>query len=94
MSVGVAPLVGERFALRPGDPDATELTLVETAPSEAADPPAAGARRAFSIVFRGPLAPVLPQRIYPMRHDQLGAFELFIVPIRPDDQGMYEAVFT
>lgn len=48
-----------------------------------------------SIVMRGPLEPVLPQRIYDIEHPFLGDFELFIVPIGPDDSGMrYEAVFS
>jgi hypothetical protein len=51
-------------------------------------------REPFSIVFRGPLEPVLPQRIYRFEHEALGAFELFIVPIGTDESGMqYEAVF-
>ena len=37
----------------------------------------------------------LPQAIHRFNHDQLGAFELFIVPIRRDDPGFYyEAVFN
>ena len=49
----------------------------------------------FSILFRGPQEPLLPQRIYPFEHDQLGAFDLFIVPIRRDKNGLYyEAVFN
>ena len=49
----------------------------------------------FSLVFRGPLQPVLPQRIYPVEHAALGRFDLFIVPVRRDAQGLYyEAVFN
>jgi len=49
---------------------------------------------AFSIVFRG-ANPGLEQQIYHIKHDTLGAMELFIVPIGPDDEGMcYEAVFA
>jgi hypothetical protein len=33
----------------------------------------------------------LPQRIFRLEHAELGAFELFLVPIGP---GEYEAVFT
>ena len=47
------------------------------------------------MLFRGPLAPVMPQRIYPLAHETLGSLELFIVPIGPRDGGMvYEAIFT
>jgi len=52
-------------------------------------------REPFSIVFRGPRTPILPQRIYRVAHPEIGDFELFLVPIGPDEQGMrYEAVFT
>jgi hypothetical protein len=37
----------------------------------------------------------LEQRIYAVHHPALGAFDLFLVPIGPDGEGMrYEAVFT
>ncbi len=52
-------------------------------------------RRAFSVVFRGPLDAFVEQCICTVEHDELGAMELFLVPLGPDDQGMkYEAVFT
>jgi len=52
-------------------------------------------RAPFSIVFRGPRNVVLPQRIYEVEHDTIGAFPLFLVPIGPDQEGMlYEAIFT
>lgn len=52
-------------------------------------------RAPFSLIFRGPAEPILPQRTYPLRHDQLGAFELFIVPVGRDDAGTrYQAVFN
>ena len=48
----------------------------------------------FSLIFRGPRTPVLPQCIYTLAHAQLGTFDLFLVPIGPDADGMrYEAVF-
>ena len=52
-------------------------------------------RAPFSLLFCGPLAPLLPQRIYPLQHAELGVLEIFIVPLGPDDAGMrYEAVFA
>ncbi len=91
------PLVGERFQI-PADPGPIDVVLAEAnapAAGERADPREGGPRSPFSIVFRGPLEPILPQRIYEFRHDTLGSFELFIVPIGPDDGAMqYEAVFA
>ena len=49
----------------------------------------------FSIEFRGPLNAFLGQGARNFKHDQMGQFELFIVPIRQDAQGFYyEAIFN
>lgn len=49
----------------------------------------------FSIVFRGPLNVLLHQGVHYFRHDQMGQFELFIVPFKQDEQGFYyEAIFN
>ena len=49
----------------------------------------------FSIVFRGPNETFLDQGNRRFSHDQLGEFELFLVPISRTDQGTdYEAVFN
>lgn len=86
-----APLVGETFRLAAGGPDAG-LVLIDA--TELAAPPGPG-RAPFSIVFRGPPGAVLPQATYGLRHGALGAFELFLVPIGADAEGVrYEAVFT
>jgi hypothetical protein len=48
----------------------------------------------FSLPFRGPRRPSLLQGVYPLDHPQVGAHEIFIVPVRADAQGLYyEAVF-
>ena len=55
----------------------------------------AASREQFSLHFRGPSTPVLPQKIYRLQHPDLGALDIFLVPIRRDSSGMtYEAVFT
>jgi hypothetical protein len=49
----------------------------------------------FSAFFRGPRDPFLSQRAYPIEHDQMGAFQLFLVPLSRDENGVrYEAVFN
>ena len=89
------------FAGRIGEPfhivmdDATMLTtrLMEVTP--AVTPARAHGRTPFSLVFRSPPGAPLPQRIYRIHHDELGALDLFLVPIGPDADGMrYEAVFS
>jgi hypothetical protein len=71
-----APHLHERFVLSP-----LELELVEVT----------GAGRPFSLVFRGPAEPLLPQRIHRVEHPALGPLDLFLVPVGP---GSYEAIFT
>jgi hypothetical protein len=49
----------------------------------------------FSLRFRGDPQKIFPQRIYTLKHDSIGDFELFLVPIAQDDSGtFYEAVFN
>jgi hypothetical protein len=85
--------VGEEFRLD-GPSGAVPLTLVEVVDLARRENP--GPRRSpFSLVFRGPAAPALPQRTWPLAHETLGRLEIFLVPIGPDASGMrYEAVFN
>jgi hypothetical protein len=49
----------------------------------------------FALVFRGPSDAFLDQGIRLFTHDQMGQFELFIVPIRQNEKGFYyEVVFN
>ena len=49
----------------------------------------------FALEFRGPSNMFLGQGVRNFAHDQMGQFELFIVPIKQDAQGFYyEAVFN
>lgn len=48
----------------------------------------------FSLHFRGPAAPRMPQHIHALEHDKLGRFEIFLTAIAGDEQGItYESVF-
>ena len=88
LSVGdFAELRGERFRITPDDapPFDAELVAVQEIPREP------GGRAPFSLVFRGGPNPPLPQRIYRVEHAELGAIEIFLVPIAAD---RYEAIFT
>jgi hypothetical protein len=49
----------------------------------------------FSLLFQGPETPLLPQGIHLFEHEQLGCFELFIVPVGRSGGGFqYQAVFN
>lgn len=76
------PLLRQSFRLAEFDVELVEITEI------ARDP---GGRAPFSLVFEGGPTPPLPQGIYAVQHDDLGAIEIFLVPIAPD---RYEAVFT
>ena len=49
----------------------------------------------FALEFRGPLDMFLNQGVREVSHDQMGQFELFIVPIKQDAEGFYyQAIFN
>lgn len=82
-----AALRGHRFRIAPDDSAPFDVELVEV--TEIAREP--GGRTPFSLVFQGGPDPPLPQRIRRVEHEELGAIEIFLVPIASD---RYEAVFT
>ncbi len=83
---------GSRYLLRfAGAAEPIALELVEV---NAGHGPRRGGRP-FSLVFRGPRNPVLPQAQYRLEHEAMGALDIFLVPIALDAQGLsYEAVFN
>lgn len=85
--------IGQVFAI-PFDDASFELTLTEAKLLKHYHPEV-HERPPFTLVFRCPDPRVLPQSIYAMEHDLLGALEIFMVPIAGDAQGVsYEAVFN
>jgi hypothetical protein len=49
----------------------------------------------FSLLFRTPRDRPPRQGLYKIEHEKLGEFELLLVPVRSDKQGLnYEAVFN
>ena len=93
--------VGETFRLlREGRPP-VDTTLAEvsvlggSATGSSVEGRTGGRPQAFSLVFHAPRRVLVPQQIYGMEHDTLGAFSLFLVPLGPEGEAMrYEAVFT
>jgi hypothetical protein len=88
------PRVGEAFRIVVDEQLQIETQLSEVhpwGPGAAKNRP----RAPFSLVFHADPRTVVPQQIYRVEHDAMGAFELFLAPIGPDENGMrYEAVFT
>src|SRR3982751_229156 len=49
----------------------------------------------FSLLFKGPQTPFMPQAVYKLKHAELGELEIFLVPVARDQDGFeYEAVFN
>jgi uncharacterized protein DUF6916 len=49
----------------------------------------------FSAYFHGPVDRCLAQHTYSVEHEQMGAFDIFLVPVSRDESGFrYEAVFN
>ena len=66
-----------------------QLTQADRAPGEARPD------NAFSLLFKGPPDPFLPQGIRELVHDELGSHAIFLVPVGQSEDGyLYEAVFT
>ena len=93
------PRVGETFRIRPRPDQELEAELIEAralggGPSRA--PSDTSRRRTpFSLAFRTIVTAPLPQSIYEVAHDELGSYEIFLVPVGPDGKGMvYQAIFT
>ena len=85
-----APVVGDGFRVEAGEGITLELELAEV--SAAGD---GAGREPFTLLFRGPTEPVLPQGTYGFEHPSLGRIEVFIVPIGSNADGVsYEAIYA
>ena len=82
--------LNSKFRLLNEGGESIELELIEVSELKKAR-----RQEMFSIVFRCRTDRVLPQRIYRLEHENMGQFDLFLVPIRKDAEGVYyEAVFN
>ena len=88
--------VNTKFHLKPNTADGpqVELELAEVKGYAKKAEEHSGMER-FSVFFDGPGDLHLPQGVYSLTHDQMGEFEIFLVPIARDERGFrYEAVFN
>jgi hypothetical protein len=82
----------EKFFVKLGS---SEIEVELIAADRIGPAPEGGRREPFSVVFRGPQEPLLAQRIYQLRHEEMGVLEVFLVPIGPDADGQrYELIFS
>ena len=89
-----ADRVGEVFVVGEKEFPAIPLTLAEAEPLPPRRGPE-GMRPPFSLVFLGKDPRVLPQRLYRLEHEEMGALAIFLVPVGKDAEGVsYQAVFN
>lgn len=88
------PHLNQPFRIQLTDSEPIDLTLMSVTELGQANKPET--RRPFSLIFLGPVSQrFLGQSIYRLEHEQMGSFELFIVPIGPEAGRMrYEAILT
>ena len=85
-----AETLNTSFQLRHQEQGSIELELIDV--SELKTTPR---QQMYSIIFRGPLDKPFAQGLYPMEHSSFGQFELFLVPVAKEADGMrYQAVFN
>ena len=72
-----------------------ESQSIEAELSEVSELLLSSRQERFAIDFRGPKEPRLTQGMHRFAHDEMGDFDLFIVPLRHDEHHIYyEAVFN
>jgi hypothetical protein len=83
--------VNTKFRVAVDPPVELELTQVKGYSSK---PNEETGMERFSLFFAGP-EHYLEQKTYALEHEQMGAFDLFLVPVSRDANGYrYEAVFN
>ncbi len=94
-----SPLVNSKFKLSVDDGHAVEVELTEAkalgGPHTVKPDRDGMVQEVFSLLFDGPVNPILPQRIYLFEHEKIGRFEIFIVPVEKIPAGIrYQALFN
>jgi|SRR5687767_11983293 len=84
------PQLNTKFSAKLDETNAVDLVLTEVGELKTSD-----RQEQFSILFRGPLEVFLGQGLRALKHDEMGEFGLFLVPIKQDENGFYyESVFN
>ena len=81
--------LNSKVRIKHGSLNAVELELITADEVKSSNPQ----QEQFSIVFRGANETPLGQGMYRMEHDQMGEFDIFLVPINRDQEGMYYEAF-
>lgn len=90
-----ARLLNQTFHIQADLPEPLACELIEVNKLGSKKKKGQAGRRPFSVIFHGPVDPILSQRIYQVSHEKLGVLELFLVPVGQDKKGIqYEALFA
>ena len=88
--------VNTKFRVNVESAEPVELELIEVKSYANKNKPGEqpGMER-FSLFFRGPLDAFLQQATYSLSHEEMGSFDIFLVPLGREEKGYsYEAVFN
>jgi hypothetical protein len=86
--------VGDCFRVDFDDGTSIELELTEATRAKTT-PTGEDTDSSFSLIFRGPSAPMLAQGIIPLHDEDWGLSHIFLVPLnRDEDSTRYEAAFN
>ncbi len=82
--------VSSRFDVAAGNDVAVEFTLLECNTVVSNE-----SQECYTLLFRGPSDQPAVQAIYKLESEKLGELQLFLVPVKRDDDGVYfEAVMN
>lgn len=85
-------LVNDNFVFPIEEQDDITLTLTEV---NSLTRHMEGGREPFSLIFKGPADPQIPQGTYVLNHDKFDKLVLFLVPVSSGSSGiMYESLFN
>ena len=83
-------LLNTKFNVELTDDQQAQLELTEVSELKLSD-----RQEQFAIVFLGPNEVFLGQGLRRFKHEQMGSFELFLVPVAQDARGYsYQSVFN
>lgn len=81
-----------KFRLHYPPEQSVEIELVEMSDDNL---PGVEGQERFSLIFHIPAEQLLPQATYRMEHEEMGSFDIFIVPVGRAEPGFrYQAVFN
>ena len=79
--------LNSRFTFKPSAGEPVEVELIRVSANGYTIP--GKGKENFSLLFNGTENPAIGQGIVAVEHTQLGAFEIFVVPVIPERPGVF-----